>query len=87
MIGGLATQAALERSHLIVWDGVGKGEVIDGGGDMYGYPPFGGNRISTSLCPHGRRLAPYTDGSGAQLLTITLPTRRASHPIEISIRD
>jgi|EP01047_Picozoa_sp_COSAG01_P024522 hypothetical protein len=36
------------------------GEIRDGGGDMFGWPPFGGNRVSTSLCPT-QRIAPYGD--------------------------
>jgi len=33
---------------------------MDGGRDMYGFPPYGGNRISTSLCKQ-TRIAPFGD--------------------------
>ena len=50
--------------HRIIWDGKEEGEVRDGGNDMYGWPPYGGNRISTSLCHGHSRVAPYGDDFG-----------------------
>ena len=53
-------ESLIPSPHRITWDGRQAGEIMDGGGDMYGFPPFGGNRISTSLCKQSR-LAPFGD--------------------------
>jgi hypothetical protein len=53
-------ESLIPSPHRITWDGRHAGEIMDGGRDMYGFPPYGGNRISTSLCKQ-TRLAPFGD--------------------------
>jgi hypothetical protein len=53
-------ESLVPSPHHITWDGRQAGEIRDGGKDMYGFPPYGGNRISTSLCKQ-TRLAPFGD--------------------------
>ena len=53
-------ESLIPSPHHITWDGRQAGEIMDGGKDMYGFPPYGGNRISTSLCKQ-TRLAPFGD--------------------------